>query len=117
MFVKDGGLMPNGPDADDGFRDAANFVDRILKGAKAADLPAQQPTRYYLTINRTTAAALGLTIPQSLLARADDVIPQCQQHHARLSIACGAQPVDVDPVRRCHQRRLALRPSRGLPNA
>ena len=73
-IVRDGGLMSYGPDPDDAFREAANFVDRILKGARAADLPAQQPTRYYLTINRTTATALGLTIPQSLLIRADDVI-------------------------------------------
>jgi len=73
-YVHDGGLMSYGPSADDGFREAAIYVDRILKGAKAADLPAQQPTRYYLTVNRTAAAALGLTIPQSLLLRADDVI-------------------------------------------
>jgi len=73
-YVHDGGLMSYGPSADDGFREAAIYVDRILKGAKAADLPAQQPTRYYLTFNRTAAAALGLTIPPSLLLRADDVI-------------------------------------------
>ena len=74
FFVRDGGLMSYGPEPDDAFREAANFVDRILKGARAADLPAQQPTRYYLTVNRTTAAALGLTIPHSVLIRADDVI-------------------------------------------
>ena len=74
VYVRDGGLMSYGPDPNDAFREAANFVDRILKGARAADLPAQQPTRYYLTINRATAAALGLTIPKSLLLRADDVI-------------------------------------------
>jgi ABC-type uncharacterized transport system substrate-binding protein len=74
FYVHDGGLMSYGPSADDGFREAAIYVDRILKGAKAADLPAQQPTRYYLTLNRTAAAALGLTIPPSLLLRADDVI-------------------------------------------
>jgi len=73
-YVRDGGLMSYGPSPDDGFREAAIYIDRILKGAKAADLPAEQPTRYYLTINRTTAAALGLTIPSSLLLRAEDVI-------------------------------------------
>jgi putative ABC transport system substrate-binding protein len=73
-YVRDGGLMSYGPSADDGFREAAIYVDRILKGAKASDLPAQQPTRYYLTFNRKTAAALGLTIPQALLVRADEVV-------------------------------------------
>lgn len=73
-YVRDGGLMSYGPSPEDGFREAAIYVDRILKGAKAADLPAEQPTRYYLTINRTTATALGLAIPSSLLLRADDVI-------------------------------------------
>jgi putative ABC transport system substrate-binding protein len=73
-YVRDGGLMSYGPNPDDGFREAAIYVDRILKGAKAADLPAEQPTRYYLTINRTTAATLGVTIPSSLLLLANDVI-------------------------------------------
>jgi putative tryptophan/tyrosine transport system substrate-binding protein len=73
-YVRDGGLMSYGPEPDDGFREAASYIDRILKGAEPADLPAEQPTRYYLTINRKTAAALGLTIPTSLLVRADDVI-------------------------------------------
>jgi putative ABC transport system substrate-binding protein len=73
-YVRDGGLMSYGPSPEDGLREAAIYVARLLKGAKAADLPAEQPTRYYLTINRTTAAALGLTIPSSLLLRADEVI-------------------------------------------
>ena len=73
-IVRDGGLMSYGPSQDEGFRRAASYIDRILKGAKPADLPAEQPTRYYLTVNLATAATLGLTIPSSLLLRADDVV-------------------------------------------
>jgi putative ABC transport system substrate-binding protein len=74
FIVRDGGLMSYGPSFEDGFRLAARYIDRIVKGAKPADLPAEQPTRYYLTVNLTTAAAMGLTIPQSVLLRADEVI-------------------------------------------
>lgn len=74
FVVRDGGLMSYGPSAEDEFRQAALYVDRILKGAKPADLPAVQPTRYYLTVNAKTAATLGLTMPQSLLLRADQLI-------------------------------------------
>jgi putative ABC transport system substrate-binding protein len=66
--------MSYGPSNDDNFRRAAVYVDRIFKGAAPALLPVEQPSRYYLTINLKTAAALGLTIPQSLLQRADEVI-------------------------------------------
>ena len=74
FLVRDGGLMSYGPSPEDDFRRAALYIDRIFKGAKPADLPAEQPTRYYLTVNLKTAATLGLTIPPSLLVRADDVV-------------------------------------------
>ena len=74
IYVRDGGLISYGPSAEDGFRTAANYIDRIFKGARAGDLPAEQPTRLYLTVNLKTASALGLTIPSSLLVRADEVI-------------------------------------------
>jgi putative ABC transport system substrate-binding protein len=74
FFVRDGGLMSYGPSFGDSFHRAAFYIDRIFKGAKPADLPAEQPTRYYLTVNHTTAAALGLTLPPSLLVRTDDVV-------------------------------------------
>ena len=74
FFPELGGLLSYGSDQRDMFRTAATYVDRILKGEKPADLDVQAPTKYELVMNRTTAKALDLTVPQSLLARADEVI-------------------------------------------
>jgi putative tryptophan/tyrosine transport system substrate-binding protein len=73
-IVREGGFISYGPDLEEMLRASAYYVDRILKGAKPADLPVEQPTRYYLVVNLKTAKSLGITVPQSVLLRADEVI-------------------------------------------
>jgi ABC-type uncharacterized transport system substrate-binding protein len=73
-FAEAGGLMSYGPNFPDLFRRAAEYVDKILRGTKPADLPVEQPTKFDLVINLTTAKALGLTIPEAFLLRANEVI-------------------------------------------
>jgi putative ABC transport system substrate-binding protein len=73
-YVEAAGLMSYGPNFPDLFRRAADYVDRILRGAKPGEIPVEQPTKFDLAINLTTAKALGLTVPESFLLRADEVI-------------------------------------------
>jgi putative ABC transport system substrate-binding protein len=73
-YARDGGLLSYGADPVDDWRRAASYVDRILRGAKPSDLPVQFPTKYEMVVNLKTAKAVGLTVPQSILLRADEVI-------------------------------------------
>ncbi len=72
-YIRAGGLMSYGPNLADNFRRAASIVDKILKGASPALIPVEQPTKFELVINRGTARALGLALPETLLVRADDI--------------------------------------------
>jgi putative ABC transport system substrate-binding protein len=74
LFVNDGGLISYGPDFVGQYRQAAGYVDRILKGEKPAEMPVQAPTKYEIVINLKTTKSLGLTMPPAVLARADDVL-------------------------------------------
>jgi putative ABC transport system substrate-binding protein len=74
VYVQSGGLLSYGPNSSDLFRRAGDYVDKILRGTKPGDLPVEQPTKFDLVINLTTAKALGLKIPESFLLRADEVI-------------------------------------------
>jgi putative ABC transport system substrate-binding protein len=74
LYVRDGGLLSYGVDQEDTYRRAATYVDRILRGARPAELPVEFPTKFEMVVNLKTAKALGLAVPQSILLRADEVI-------------------------------------------
>jgi putative ABC transport system substrate-binding protein len=74
LFAESGGLLSYGPDQTDSYRRAALYLDKVFRGALAADLPVEQPTKFEFVVNLKTAKALGLAIPPSVLARADEII-------------------------------------------
>src|SRR5262249_52354177 len=101
--VEAAGLISYGPNLPDLFRRAADFVDKILRGAKPADIPVEQPRKFDLVINLTTAKALGLEVPPTLLARADEVIEGSGASSSRCSAA--RQPRGRSRRARSSQRR------------
>jgi len=94
-YAADGGLASYGPDTVDQYRRAASYIDRILKGEKPANLPVQRPTKYELTINLKTAKTLGLTVPQSILVRADGDVKEDDSNNEVAPSRGGEQIDDV----------------------
>src|ERR1700730_11516337 len=110
--VEAGGLMSHGPNFPDLFRRAGDYVDKILRGVKPAEIPVEQPTKFDLMINLTTAKALGLAIPDSFLLRADEVLEGAKAP-AKLARSAGVSPAQVRPSKppgsECCVRRLRRR--------